>query len=110
MCCVLFSGLGSYMLCVATGVIPSISYRIPSGCNPYVFEICIHIATEFLPCATLLYFTRRKDDSMHSKIDVDITDNSSSVLLLPHLHIRTDDVPYQYQVFDFQNVFVHLCR
>ncbi|OQR88305.1 hypothetical protein ACHHYP_06973 [Achlya hypogyna] len=93
MCCALFAGLGIYLLCMATARIPSWhdQYRTPSALDPYVFELGVYIASEFVPCALLLYFTHRHTTATSTTHK---DDEAHRLLRGP----GGDDAPYQYSV------------
>ncbi|TMW57698.1 hypothetical protein Poli38472_014301 [Pythium oligandrum] len=58
----LFVGKAVYLLGMGTGFVPSEEsrYRSPIGVHHIAFEFTMHFFTEFVPCALLIFFTRKQ--------------------------------------------------
>ncbi|OQR81295.1 hypothetical protein THRCLA_11850 [Thraustotheca clavata] len=98
MCCALFAGLGCYMLGMAVAIIPSWhqQYRTPSNLDPYIFELCVYLTTEFIPCSLLLYFTHRHQ--MATSATNATTVSTKDAMDEAHTLLRGPDEPiFQYQ-------------
>ncbi|RLN46170.1 hypothetical protein BBJ29_005559 [Phytophthora kernoviae] len=63
--CVLFAVKAVYLIGMGTGYMESeeAQYRTPVGVHHIAYEFGIHFSTEFVPCALLLFFTRKDKTS-----------------------------------------------
>jgi hypothetical protein len=60
----LFAVKAVYLLGMGSGYIPSkeAQYETPLGVHHISFEFFIHLSTEFVPCALLIFFTRKQHE------------------------------------------------
>lgn len=67
--CVLFAAKAVYLLGMGSGVLESeeAQYRSPVGVHHIAFEFAIHFATEFVPAALLVVFTRESKSKSESE-------------------------------------------